>query len=246
MTPTQQLKDQEMNKVSIWLSKATIPEKEFDEYIDEYWGDERKAKYRGSAIAFYESEFAKSQFEADFSIWYDHDCFEASFRKKEVTIANLLSKLSYQETFVENVVATAKKKRIAKSNAVVAIYGSAFQLEPGDISRKAKLKLIGSFDFERPVDPAKTAYDVKKKNKFCLKRTRTDEFDEPISFETWAIERKKNTLVVYSGKHISRMKESHKEYRDTATARDKMESWIQKKIDSGFTIEPWPRKGFNR
>ena len=234
------------NKVTIWVAKNRLPENEFDEYINEYWDDERTAKYRGSAIEFYETKFAKSQFEADFSIWYDHDCFEANFRKKEMAVKELLSKLSYQESFVESAVAAAKKKRITKSNAVVAIYDFAFRPEPSDISRKAKLKLIGAFNFEPPVDPAKTVFDVKKKSKFCLERSRTNELDHPISFEIWAIERTKNALMVYSGKRVNKMKETHKEYRDSATARDQMATWIQKKIAAGFTIESWPRGGFNR
>jgi Immunity protein 22 len=242
--------------VTLWLAPTTVDRSSWSEYLEEHDGDDRRIPYRYDAEAAGDEPFAKSRFEADYSIWYDHDFVDGSFRKTAVDVARLLKPCSCSASFVDLAVAAAKAKRITESNAAVLIYDFGFDQSDADnqlaasrhsevYNKRALLRFIASVPY---VDSSKRsaapAIDVAKKKRVALMRINRDHLETITSVDVWAVERDGEKLLIYRGKRVDKMAKTEKHYADVSKAKDAMKRMIDEKLEAGFQTDTWPRGGF--
>jgi len=241
--------------VSIWLAPRLLDRSTWSEYLDEH-DVAQKIPYRYAAGALRDESFAKSEFEADFSLWYDHDYVDGSFRKTAVDIARLLKPCSRSASFVHLAVAAAKSKRITQSNAALLIYDFGFdqrdadhQLAASRLSRvynkRALLRFIASVPYadssKKSVAPAT---DVAKRKRVALLRVNRDPLEMIASVDVWGVECDGAKLLVYRGKRVDEATKTEKRYADASKAQHAMQRMIDQKLEAGYTTDTWPRGGF--
>ena len=242
--------------VSIWLAPKLLDRSFVSDYLDEHYGDDLKIPYRYDAKAVGGEPFAKSRFEADYSIWYDHDFVDGSFRKSAVDIAKLLKPCSRSKSFVDAAVAAAKAKRITESNAAILIYDFGFDLPDADhqlaasrlsdeYNKRAPFRFIGSVqyaDASKPTSPP--AVGVANKNRVALLRVNRDHLETITSVDVWGVERDAEKLAVYRGKRVDSTTKTEKAFADAEKAKAAMQRMIDKNLGEGFQPDTWPRGGF--
>jgi hypothetical protein len=242
--------------VSIWLAPSNIDRSTWDEYLEEHYGDDQRIPYRYDTEAAGDEPFAKSRFEADYSLWYDHDFADGNFSKSPVDIAKLLKGCSCSASFVDAAVAAAKAKRITKSNAAILIYDFGFDQRDADnqlaasrhsdvFNKRAPLRFIASVPYSEPGKQIVTpAIDVSKKERVALVRVKRDHLEMITSVDVWGVERQGAALLVFQGKRFDQATKTEKRFADVSKAKSTMQQMVDQKLAAGFKSETWPRGGF--
>jgi hypothetical protein len=234
------------------VARATL-----SEYLDEHYGDDGAIPYRYHIEDEVAESFAKSHFEADYSLWYDHDFADGNFRQDAIDVARLLKRCAHSASFLDAAVQAAKARRIVASNAALVIYDFGFDQQDADnqlaasrladaYNKRALLRFIGSAAYtDSSARRAPTpAIDVAKKKRVALMRVHRDHLEMITSVDVWGVERDGDKLTVYRGKRVDQAKKTEQPCTDSSTAQATMKRLIEKQLVAGFRPDTWPRGGY--
>ncbi len=126
----------EIEIVSIWVSKCNLNDIP-DDYFEENYGGEDEESWND-----FSSEFGFG--------YYDHDFVETYFIDDgEIThIKNLLEPLSYSDTFIDSAINAAIEKNLAETSFVFLIYNFEYSSKITGITESKYMSFLGAFPFK--------------------------------------------------------------------------------------------------
>ena len=126
---------QKKNKVSIWVSThpyADIP----DEYFEETF--------------FKNNTRAKNQWSNNFNMrYFAPEHLETNGAKHgTVTVKKAASECSYADSFMENLMSKARKKKLTDITWMVLLYEYEYSSRVSGVEKDAYLNLLGAFEYD--------------------------------------------------------------------------------------------------
>jgi len=187
--------------------------------------------------------FAWSEFAADFSLSFDDSFIEMEFKTSPVKIATLIRDLDFCGRIPNELAAAAKKKRIIKSNYIIALpyfmYDRSGYLQPHATrlndyyNRRAPLAFIGSFETKEPIaDHEPFELPMAKKRVLLVKYDLI-----AANFNVFGLERNGSSVMVYSGVSSKKLKRKEQNCSSPKEANQFMANSIAEKLTEHYQIK---------
>ena len=222
--------------VSVWLARRPLTKREAFAYTAD---DEQQFRFPKADV----DEVARSKFAADFSLTYDDSFMEEEFKRSPTAIRSLVRGLEFCSRIPDEIAAAAKKRRITKSNYIVALpyfmYDSKDYAQPYASrlheysNRRSPLSFVGCFvTKEAKANAESVSIPMSKKRILLLKH-------DPIAanFKVHAVQRDKASLTIYSGISSRRLRKETKDFESPKDANSAMASMVDEKLKENYRVE---------